>query len=123
MGTPAVHLQRRERRRHLLDRPDERRQRRVDLLARRRHGVRRFGDFTVGVVGGAGRAEAEARRVALAHRLHVVGQPRRRADAHDEHAGRERVERAGVADLRLAREPPLHAVHHVARGHARRACR
>ena len=64
----------------------------LDLLPRRWHRVRRFGHFAVGVVGGAGRAEPEARRVALAHRLHVVGEPRRRRRctrrAHPSRAGR-----------------------------------
>src|SRR5262249_33107562 len=76
-----------------------------------------FRNGTVGVVGGAGCAEPESRRVALAHRLNVIRQARRSAHAHHQDTRCQWVECAGVPDFRFAREPPLNAVHHVAGGH------
>lgn len=111
------HLQRRVRRRGLRDGADESRQGGPDRLLWNGRGSGHRGDTAVGVVGVGAVAEQDAGAVRLAHRLHVLGQPRRRPDAHHQHPGCQRVEGAGVPELRLLRKPQLGAVHHVPRGH------
>ena len=72
-------------------------------LGRNRRG-RQLDDLALDIFRIARPAEQERAAIGLRHPLHVFDQPRRRADGDDEHAGRQRIERARVADLvRLAR--------------------
>ena len=52
------------------------------------------------VVRRATASQAKRRAIPLRHRLHPVDQPRGRADRHHQHAGGNRIERAGMAELR-----------------------
>src|SRR5207245_1842897 len=116
----ASHFRGRECWRHLLDLANEPGQRLFDFLtvgwAVNGHGC----NDALRVIAVAPCPETNAGSVRLNHRLHVLCQPCSDADAKHEHAGRERVERARVADASAAREPALCTIHGVARRHAAR---
>ena len=65
-------------------------------------------------------AEPRDRAVGLRQRHQEALRARGAADQHQQQAGGERVERAGVADLRAARQRAPHLGDHVVRGHPRR---
>ena len=62
-------------------------------------GVALLHDLAFGVVGVGRHAEPHARPVALGRVHDVFAQAGRRADAQDQHAGRQRIERPGMTDL------------------------
>ena len=62
-------------------------------------------DPAVGVEGVAAGAQQDDGPVGLGHPLDVFDQPRRRADADDQHARGQRVERAGMPDLHASQGP------------------
>jgi len=103
VGTPAVDLDRADRARHLLDRPGQPPHLRRDGVVGDGPDRRRVGDghdVALGVVGHGRGAEPDRGRIGLLGAHEVGEQPGRPFDAEDEHAGRHRVERAGVAALR-----------------------
>ena len=96
VGALAVDLDRREARRHLLDRAGEARQQRRDR-GRGRAGFARVRHAAFGIVGVALLAPAHGEDVDLApvhHERHGLG---RFAERDRQAAGGERIERAGVA--------------------------
>ena len=81
------------------------------------------GDLALGVARCSRRAPSRATRlIALGQRHQVSLGLRGPADEHQQQAGGERVERAGVPGLDAAERAP-HRGDDVVRGHARRACR
>ena len=81
----------------------------------RRHAARR--DLALGVAGGRRPAQPRDRLVALGQRHQEALHARRAADQHEQQPGRERVERARVADLHARAEPPPDPRDDVVRGH------
>ena len=81
---------------------------------RRRRPPRPPATLALGVVGDRRDPEPDRRVVGLVVQGQVTEQLGRALDAEDEHAGRHRVERAGVTDPTGAGEP-AHARHHVVR--------
>ncbi len=122
VGAAPVDLDRADGRGHLVDLADEAGQRRADRVVVELVGRRAGEHLTLGVVGGGGDAEPDGGVVRLVGELQVAEQPGGPADADEQHAGGHRVERAGVADLAGAGEPP-HPRDHVVGGQSRRACR
>ena len=121
----AADLLRGERRRHLPVRADEVGQRltQLRLADRRRWPLRRQHDQLAvvaahhplfGVVGRRRPAQPDAGDVFLLVDGQELREPRRPADHQRQHAGRQRIERAGVADPRDADRPP-HPRHDVVR--------
>ena len=113
-GTPVDFL-RRKRRRHLLNFPDETVGERLNRLRiKRRRGI--FAErVSIGVV--CVRRESEAHRAGVSFSTAAVEarEPRGPPQSEHEHAGRQRIERAEMADLAKANHA-AHGFHHVVRG-------
>ena len=118
VGALAVDLDGRERRRRLQDLAGEARQQRLDGLARRAH-VAGGDDLALGVVGVGGRAPAHGEAVVLGAVDGVGHGLGRLAQRDRQDAGRQRVERAGVAGLARIEEP-AHGADRLRRRHADR---
>jgi len=99
----AADMHRAERRRLLHDLAEEPGERPLDRLARGRRRHRDLAALALAVVGGGERREVDIGLVALLRRHEEFDRLRRAAERDHEHAGRQRVERAGVARLRAAR--------------------
>jgi hypothetical protein len=82
-------------------------------------GLATGGHGSGGVIGVAADAELEAGPIPLGEFVNAVDKASRGADADDENAGRQRIERPGVADLRFAHKT-ADAIDDVARRHAGR---
>ncbi len=85
--------------------------RRFDSLGRKR---------TFPVVGAAAHAQAKSGPINFVHALHILCQPRSHADAEDQDAARQRVERACMPNARAARQPAPRHVDGIARSHPQR---
>ena len=103
VGALAADMDGAERRGLLHDFARETRQRALDRLARRRRGDGDLAALALAVVGGGERREIDIGLVALLGRHEEIDRLRRAAERDDEHARRERVERARVTGLRAAR--------------------
>ena len=75
-------------------------------------------DLAVGIIGVGRFAQADGGYIAFIVPLQILDQARCTAQAQNQHAGCQRVERASVADLPLPDEAP-HACHHIMRRHPR----
>src|SRR6185369_4648308 len=89
---------------------DETREYAVDVVARNGGRAGKLNFLRLYIIGNGRRAELDRRVVAfgLTHQLFTAFG--RAADEQQQHTGRERIERAGVADLRSPREQALYAV-------------
>ena len=123
VGALTGHLDRRDRRRDLVERvrPDPAAASGPGSASSPAAGVRASTSPSASSVRRC-RAEPDGGLVRLVGAGQVAEQPGGTADADDEHAGGHRVEGAGVADPAGAGQP-THPGHHVVRGEARRACR
>ena len=119
IGPPAGDLQRRERRRPLVDPPDQARGGPCELFPSGNRDAGQLGHVPLDILGGALPAQQKRPSVSLGHPLHVSDQPRGGADADHEHAGGERVEGAGVAGLDRSRQP-FDEIDRLPRGHTGR---
>jgi hypothetical protein len=115
-GLPLM-LDRREHRRHLLDLAAELLERRLDALGG--HALDRTGldHLTVGVAAVGGDAELNPNPIALVRGQQVLRELRGFAEAQRQHAGGQRIQRAGVTDL-AGIEQPLRPLHRIVRRHA-----
>ena len=118
VGPPAADLDRAVGRRPLRDRPEEAGQRRLDRGSRRRRPGRR-GQLALEVVGRGRGAEADRRAIRLAIAEVVLDDARPVAEEDRQHARRERIERAAVADA-LGRRQAADEGDDVVRGRAGR---
>ena len=74
---------------------------------------------SIGILRVGGRPKLQFRSVVLVVRLQVPYDLRRFADAQDQHAGRQRVQGARMADP-LFLQDPARCVHHIVGGHVLR---
>jgi hypothetical protein len=116
VGTPAVDLDRRDVRGHLVDRAHERAQGSEDGLLGEAVGGGSCHELALGVVGRGGGPEPDGGVVHLVGQEQVAEQPGGPVDAEHQHPRRHRVERAGVAHLPGAGET-AYLGDDVVRGH------
>src|SRR3954470_1732880 len=105
VGALAVDLDGAHRARHLLDVAGQLLDAGGDVVVGDGFRVRRRENLALGVVGRGAAAEAEGGQVGLAVQREVAEQLGGALDAEHQHAGRHRVERAGVPDLAGAHDP------------------
>jgi hypothetical protein len=102
-------------RRRLRDLAAKCAQRGLDILARDRHRDRFARRLSEAIVGIRRHAQPHLGLIALRIAGQEPREPRRLAEHERQHAGRHRIERAGVTDARYAQQPP-HAGNDVVRG-------
>src|SRR5690606_10894418 len=119
VGAAAVHLDRADRARHLVDLAGEGRQPGADLRLGQVIGGDGFDHLPFGVVGDGPLPQADGGGVPLAGLTDVTQQSRGPADADHQHAGGHRIEGAAVPHPPDAGQLPDPG-HHVVRGHPAR---
>ncbi|MNM98422.1 hypothetical protein D3C81_1109530 [compost metagenome] len=102
----AIALERRVHRRYLLDWPPKARQQRLQLFPTNGH-FTLLEHLTLGIAGGGGDAQVHDRGIAFLGIQQVLGELGRLAEAQRQHAGRQRIEAAGMPGL-LGIEQPAH---------------
>ncbi len=119
IGAAAGDLHRRIGAGSLLDRPGQRGQGRSHLGRRRLGRTLQGRDLRFRIIAGTGTAQEERGPITFAHALNVIDQPRGLAHTHNQHAARQRIQRAGMPRFDRARGL-LHPIDHIPRGHSGR---
>ena len=112
VGAFAIHLDRGDRRRHLLDPAAQRGERRFQVARGDPGCVGHRGHLTVGVIGGGSLTETYGGQVAFVVQGEMPQQPGGPVHTEDQHPGGHGVEGPGVPDPPGA-EQPAEAPHHL----------